>query len=171
MIIPRLETARLHLRAFTEADMDGMAALGADPEVSRFITIDGLPKDREHAWRTMTNLMGHWMLRGFGMWAVEEKVSGAFVGYVGPYYPETWPDKEIGWTISRAFWGKGYASEAARAALSYARDTLKWPRVIHVIHPDNLRSIAVAERLASRRVGEWERGGKLLHLYGQDLRG
>jgi RimJ/RimL family protein N-acetyltransferase len=170
MIIPRIETEHLILRAFCEADMDAMASMYADTEVPRFITPDGLPKDREYAWRTMTNLMGHWMLRGFGMWAVEEKASGRLAGYVGPYYPETWPDKEIGWTIARELWGKGYASEAARAALAYARDTLKWPRVIHVIDPANLRSVAVAERLGSKRVGAWERYGKPLHLYGQDLK-
>jgi RimJ/RimL family protein N-acetyltransferase len=167
--IPRIETARLRLREFVEGDIETMVKIAEDPEVSRFITLDGLPKDREHAWRTMTNLMGHWALRGYGMWAVEEKASGRFAGYAGPYFPETWPDKEIGWTIAKEFWGRGFATEAARMALEYARDTLKWPKVIHVIHPENWRSIAVAERIGSKRVGAWIRGGKQLHLYGQDL--
>ncbi len=168
--IPRIETSRLRLREFVESDIETMVKIAGDPEVSRFITLDGLPKDREHAWRTMTNLMGHWALRGYGMWAIEEKASGLFAGYVGPYFPETWPDKEIGWTIAKDFWGRGFATEAARMALEYARDTLKWPKVIHVIDPENWRSIAVAERIGSKRVGEWMRGGKQLHLYGQELR-
>ena len=170
MIVPRLETERLLLREFREHDLEAMVAIFADPDVARFIALDALPKDREYAWRTMSGLTGHWMLRGFGMWAVEEKASGRFAGYVGPYYPETWPEKEIGWTLAREFWGKGYASEAARTALAFARDELRWLKVIHVIDPANLRSIAVAAGLGSRRVGEWQRGAKLLHLYGQALR-
>lgn len=170
MNVPRIETERLLLREFRQSDLDSMALMFANEEVPRFITPDGLPKDREYAWRTMTYLTGHWIMRGFGMWALEERVSGRFVGYCGPYYPESWPEKEIGWTVAREFWGKGLASEAARAALGYARTTLKWPRVIHVIDPANTRSIAVAERIGSRRVGEWQRHGKPLLLYGQDLR-
>ncbi|MGE4063832.1 MAG: GNAT family N-acetyltransferase [Rhodospirillaceae bacterium] len=153
MMIPRLETERLILREFRESDIDDMAAIFADEEVPRFITQNGLPQDREYAWRVMTNLAGHWALRGFGMWALEDKAGGRVVGYSGPYFPETWPDREIGWTIGREHWGKGYASEAARRALGYARDALRWPRVIHVIDPANTRSIAVAERLGSKRVG------------------
>lgn len=167
--VPKLETARLRRREFRESDIDAMTALAVDPDVSRFITHDGKPKDREHAWRTMTNLMGHWALRGFGMWALEEKTTGAFIGYAGPYYPETWPAREIGWTIGRGYWGKGFATEAAGTALAHARDTLKWRRAIHVIHPDNHRSIAVATRIGSRREGEWLRGGTHLHIYGQDF--
>jgi RimJ/RimL family protein N-acetyltransferase len=170
MIIPRLETERLRLREFRESDIDAMATIFADEDVPRFITPNGQPQGREFAWRVMTNLTGHWTLRGFGMWALEEKATGRLVGYAGPNFPETWPGQEIGWTVGRDFWGKGYASEAARKALIYARDTLKWPRVIHVIDPANLRSIAVAERLGSKREGEWAWNGKPIHVYGQDLK-
>lgn len=170
MSIPRLATERLLLREFRESDLDAMAVLMANPEVTRFITADGNPKDREVAWRTMAGILGHWTLRGFGMWALEEKAGGAFVGYAGALYPEGWPEREIGWTLTQAQWGKGYAREAARAAMDFARDTLHWPRVIHVIHPDNVRSAAVAAHLGSRITGTWERNGHSLNLYGQDLR-
>jgi ribosomal-protein-alanine N-acetyltransferase len=117
----------------------------------------------------MAMLSGHWMLRGYGMWAVEVKESGVLAGYVGPFYPESWPDQEIGWTIAKPMWGHGYATEAAQAALTYARDTLKWPRVIHLIDPENVKSIAVAKRLGSQQDGEWVRNDKPLHIYAQSL--
>jgi RimJ/RimL family protein N-acetyltransferase len=117
----------------------------------------------------MATFRGHWDLRGYSMWALEDKASGRCVGWCGCWYPEGWPAPEIGWTLAKPHWGKGYAIEAARRALAFARDDLKWSRVIHVINPANARSIAVATRLGSRRVGEWQRGTVLLELFGQDL--
>jgi RimJ/RimL family protein N-acetyltransferase len=168
--VPELETERLHLRGFRLADIDAMEGLYADPDVAQFITFDGKAQNREYAWRMTCTFIGHWELRGYGFWAAEEKSSGRLIGYVGPYYPEGWPGQEIGWTIARDCWGQGYATEAARAGLDYARDVLRWPRVIHVIHPLNARSIAVAERIGSRRSGTWMREGKELLIYAQDLR-
>ena len=152
--IPRLETPRLILRALDPGDFEAFAAMMADPDVARYLTLDGKPQDRADAWRSFAFIAGHWQMRGFGMWAVEEKTTGRFVGRIGPNYPEGWPDREIGWTIAREFWGKGYASEAARAAMDYAFDTLGWRRAISLIHPDNARSVAVAQRLGERRLPE-----------------
>ena len=78
----------------------------------------------------------------------------AFVGQVGPWRPEGWPDLEVGWTLRSEFWGRGYATEAARAAVRYAFEELRAPRVISLITPANVRSIAVAERLGERLDGE-----------------
>ena len=112
----------------------------ADPEVARFITMDGKAQDRMDAWRTMAYGLGHWALRGFGMWAVVEKSSGKFIGRVGPNYPEGWPTTEIGWSLARESWGKGYATEAARVTMDYAFTVLRWARAISLIAPDNVRS-------------------------------
>ncbi len=109
---------------------------------------------REDAWRQLAMLVGHWKLRGFGMWAVEERETGAFVGRVGLHYPEGWPDREIAWALARSFWGRGYAAEAARAALAEAFDRLGWPRAISLIDPQNTRSVRLAERLGERFEGE-----------------
>jgi RimJ/RimL family protein N-acetyltransferase len=72
---------------------------------------------REDAWRQFAMLAGHWTLRGYGMWILEELSSGAFVGRVGLHFPEGWPDREVGWALARPYWGRGYALEAASAAL------------------------------------------------------
>ena len=95
-------------------------------------------------------LVGHWALRGYGMWAVQELESGAFIGRVGLHYPEGWPERELAWALARAYWGRGYAFEAATAALRIAFDTLGWSRAVSLIAPANLRSIRLAERLGER---------------------
>jgi RimJ/RimL family protein N-acetyltransferase len=99
----------------------------------------------------MAMLAGHWQLRGFGMWVVEERATGAFVGRVGLHYPEGWPDREVGWALARPFWGRGYATEAGRAAIEVAFGRLGWQRIISLIDPANVRSVRLAERLGERR--------------------
>lgn len=169
MSIPVHTTERLILRGFRESDVDAMTVIYSDPDVAQFITFDGKPQNREYAWRVMTNHTGHWGLRGYGMWGVEEKASGLLIGIVGPHFPETWPGQEVGWAIARSHWGRGYATEAARASIDYAARVLRWSHVIHVINPINVRSIAVAEKLGSRREGTWQRDEKELLIYGQDI--
>lgn len=147
--IPELATERLRLRAFRDSDLDALAAMCADPEVMRYLG-DGHTLDREDAWRQMAMLMGHWALRGFGNWAVEDRHTGAYVGRVGLHYPEGWPEREVGWVIARPHWGKGYATEAAHAVFDHVFGTLRWPRLISLIYRDNARSIRVAQRLGER---------------------
>lgn len=160
-----MKTERLLLRQFRHDDIDGYAAMCADADVMRYIG-EGKPLSREDAWRNMAMMAGHWTLRGYGMWAVEELSSGSLVGRVGLYYPEGWPGQEVGWMLARPHWGKGYAFEAARAAFAHAFDTLQWPRVISLIDPENRRSIALAERLGERLVGEVEIRGWRTLQYG-----
>lgn len=148
--IPTLTTERLRLRPFRQSDIDDYAALNADPEVMRYI---GATWDRGRSWRHLAFLIGHWQLGGSGMWAVEDRATGAFVGKIGFAEPEGWPGFELAWTLARRWWGYGYATEGARAALAYAFDTLKKDRVISLIRPENLASIRVAERLGERMQG------------------
>jgi RimJ/RimL family protein N-acetyltransferase len=147
--LPSLDTSRLRLRQPAESDFDGYAALCADGEVMRYVGDHGA-LSREDAWRQFAMLVGHWTLRGYGMWVVEELGSGAFVGRVGLHFPEGWPEPEVGWALARAYWGRGYALEAATAALRVAFDALGWQRAISLIAPLNLRSIRLAERLGER---------------------
>ena len=97
-MIPTLETERLRLRAFREDDLDAFAAIYADAEVMRFIG-DGNVADRDGTWRVMSLLLGHWQLRGYGIWAAEEKETGALVGRIGLWNPEGWPGLEVGWLL------------------------------------------------------------------------
>ncbi len=146
-----LETDRLILRMWREADFEAYADLCADPEVMRYL--GGKVFDRTEAWRHLASMIGHWYLRGYGIWAVEEKESGSLVGRIGCINPEGWPGFEVGWTLKREFWGKGYATEAARRALDYGFNELDKPHVISLIHPENRASIRVAERLGEALEG------------------
>jgi len=146
--VPHLATPRLLLREFRQDDLDAYAAMVADPQVMRFLA-DGRPLTRAEAWRQMAMFAGHWALRGFGVWAVEERATGAFAGRIGCFEPEGWPGFEVAYTLAPPFWGRGYAREGAAAALRYAREVLGRDRVISVIRPDNAASIRVATSLGA----------------------
>ena len=146
----QITTNRLLLREFRADDLEGYAAMCADPEVMRYLSPDAAVLSREDAWRQMAMFAGHWVLRGYGMWMVEERTTGRFVGRVGLHYPEGWPGQEVGWALARQFWGRGLAEEAARAAIQFAFERLGWSEIISLIHPENQRSIALALRLGEQ---------------------
>jgi RimJ/RimL family protein N-acetyltransferase len=143
-MIPSLETERTILRAPRPEDFEAYAAFRASPR-ARFI---GGAIGRGPAWRSYAAILGHWQLRGYGLFAVEEKATGAWIGHVGLWYPEDWLVNEIAWTIGSAgHEGRGFAAEAARAARAYAYKTVGWTDAFSVIDPENVRSAALAERL------------------------
>jgi RimJ/RimL family protein N-acetyltransferase len=145
---PRLTTERLLFRGFEPRDVEPYAAMMADPEVTRHLG-DGRPLPRAEAWRQLAMFAGHWALRGYGVWAVEERATGAFVGRIGCFEPEGWPALEVAYTLARAAWGRGYAREGAAAALAHARDVLGRAEVVSIIRPANAGSIAVARALGA----------------------
>jgi RimJ/RimL family protein N-acetyltransferase len=116
----------------------------------------------------MALLMGHWQLVGAGMWAVERRGSGVFVGMIGFAEPEGWPGFELAWALARRWWGHGYATEGARAALAYAFMALEKDRVISLIHPENRASIRVAERIGETLQGRIDLLGHERLCYGLD---
>ena len=160
-----LETERLTLRLFREADLDAYAEMSGDAEVMRYLG-NGQPMTRAEAWRSMAVMVGHWRLRGYGLWAVEERASGAMVGRIGCWNPEGWPGLEVGWTLRRRYWGRGFATEGARAALHYAFTRLGCRHVISLIRPANAASIRVAERLGERLEGRTEVNDHEAVVYG-----
>ena len=162
-----LETERLHLRMFDEADLDAYAAICADPDVMRYLG-DGKVLGRPEAWRQMAMILGHWQLRGFGLWAVQERATAALVGRIGFFQPEGWPGFELGWMLRRASWGRGYATEAAARALEHAFTAMGQHRVISLIRPGNLASIRVAERLGEALEGRTTLFGQEALVYGVD---
>lgn len=151
-MIPVLETERLLMREFRSSDLDEYAEMHGDRDVVKYL--DGKTLNREDSWRHMAMVLGHWSLRGFGMWAVVERDSGELVGRVGCWMPEGWPDLEVGWTLRRKFWGHGYATEAAFQATNYAFSVLKRERIISIIRPENTASAAVAHRLGEKPARE-----------------
>ena len=147
-MIPTLETARLTLRALSQDDFPALAEFYASDR-SKFV---GGPQRPDQAWRSLAGEIGHWTLRGYGRWAVEEKATGKFCGVVGLWNPEGWPEEEIGWDLMNGFEGKGYATEAAKAARDYAYGTLGWTTAISLVADGNDGSAGVAKRLGA----EWE---------------
>jgi RimJ/RimL family protein N-acetyltransferase len=166
--IPTLEAQRLRLRPLRQSDFEDYAALYADPEVLRYLASGPEPWDRGRAWRHLAFVRGHWELTGAGMWAVEHKETGAFLGVTGFAAPEGWPGFELAWTLARRWWGNGYATEGARAALAHAFTVLKKDRVISLIHPENRASIRVAERIGERLQGRILHLGREMLCYGLD---
>lgn len=144
---PVLETERLVLRVPRAEDFEGYAELLGDEEAARYI---GGASLRPAAWRRFLQMPGAWMVQGFAMFSVVDRQSGVWLGQAGPWQPEGWPGTEVGWAFRRVAWGKGYAHEAAVAAIDWAFANLGWTEVIHCIDPANARSRALAERLGSR---------------------
>jgi RimJ/RimL family protein N-acetyltransferase len=163
----RLETDRLILRTYRLSDFEDHNRLCADPDVMRYL-LGQKPLSRFEAWRHMAYIVGHWELLGYGYYAVEEKVTGRFVGRIGFTNPEGWPGFELGWTLAPEFQGKGFATEGAMFLLDYAFNEMGRDHVISVIHPDNKPSIRVAERLGEKLEGETQVGDMPMLIYGVD---
>lgn len=164
--IPQLETERLRLTALGDRHFEAYASMLADANSTRFVG-DGQPLDRMNAWRSMAMLLGHWALRGYGMWALERRDSGEFVGRVGLHHPEGWPDLELGWMLLPEHRRHGYATEAGRAALDFAFSNVKASRAISLIRVGNSASERVARRLGGRQATtiDFLGGATLVYIY------
>lgn len=161
--IPTITTERLVLRPWRQDDLDAYAAMCADPEVMRYL--GGHTLDRDGSWRNIALFMGHWALRGYGLWAVEHRLDATFVGRVGLWRPEGWLGLEVGWALARSQWGQGYATEAGRAAMDFAWSALGVDELISLIQPANQGSQRVAERLGLRVAGRHHLGSTELLVY------
>ncbi|RAP40859.1 GNAT family N-acetyltransferase [Rhodovulum viride] len=149
-VLPVLTTARLTLRGPEPRDFPVLRAFYASDR-SSFV---GGPKSPEGAWRQLATEIGHWALRGYGRWIVTERETGHTVGMVGLWNPEGWPEPEVAWDLFEGFEGKGYATEAARAARDHAYGALGWPTAISLVNRANTASARVAERLGAVYEGE-----------------
>ena len=159
----RVRTERLELRLFTPADHAPYARFCADPEVMRFIGT-GQASTPETTWRSMAGMLGHWALKGYGIWAVALR-DGPLVGHAGFIDLPGWPGFELAWLLGREHWGQGYAREAATAARDVAFGTLRRERVISLIRPQNAPSIKLAQALGAQREGSLALLGSAAELY------
>ena len=151
----RIETERLILRPLGPEDCEAHIAMMQDPLVAATLYPGGKAPPRPELWRQFAGYLGHWTMRGFGWFSVEEKASGAWLGRVGPWRPDGWPGLECGWTIASAHWGKGYAPEAAVAAIRWTFGQFPdLPRIISTIDPANAKSQAVAPKIGEEKTGE-----------------
>jgi RimJ/RimL family protein N-acetyltransferase len=151
--VPMIETERLRLRCNCVEDLGVSMGMWTDPGVMLFL--GAKPLTREEAWTRLLRHVGHWALLGFGFWAVEERATGQYVGTVGFMNAHrdiepSMDDPEIGWVLAGHAQGKGYATEAVRAAVAWGDQRFGPVRTVCLIHPDNRASMRVAEKVGYR---------------------
>ncbi|MCP9495019.1 MAG: GNAT family N-acetyltransferase [Pyrinomonadaceae bacterium MAG19_C2-C3] len=140
-----IETARLIIRRFAPADLDALATLRADEEVMRYIHT--VPQTRDVVQKRIETFGVQYVERGFAQWAVTDKETGVLLGWCGlAYLDDKPPNIEIGYGFGIPHWGKGYATEAARACLRYGFEELNVPKIAAVAMPENSASRHVMEK-------------------------
>ena len=152
MTPPTIATPRLRLRPWRDEDLPAFAAVNADPRVTEFLPG---PIDRDASDARAARIRDHFDRHGFGLWAVEVPGVADFVGFVGLSVPgfeaHFTPCVEVGWRLAHAHWGRGYATEAARAAIDFGFRRLALHEIVSFTVPDNRRSRAVMERIGMTR--------------------
>lgn len=164
MQIPTLNTERLTLRGFRADDLDSYASYCADARFMQFL-MTGQPISREDTWRNMASTLGHWALRGYGVFAVARRADGQLLGFSGLLNPLGWPGPEVCWALGPGHWGQGYATEAVRAVIPWAFQQVDTAQLISLIHPDNHPSIALAQRVGEHFREDIQFMGKTFHVY------
>jgi RimJ/RimL family protein N-acetyltransferase len=162
--VSQIHTERLILRRHRLGDLADSLAMWSDPDVTRFI--GGAPSTEQQVWFRLLNYAGHWALLNFGFWAVEEAASGRFIGELGfanfkrDIEPEMREPPEIGWAFTTHSRGKGFATEAVRAAVAWGDERFGAARTVCLIGPENIASIRVAEKCGYREFKRSEFNGK-----------
>lgn len=141
-----LKTQRLTLRKPDSRDIDSLI----DFYLSERSSMAGGHVPYPEAVTKAYAMLGHWEHRGYGLFAVTLIDDDVALGMVGPYFPPSRTETEIGWVLFEGAEGNGYATEAAKATINYARETLKWTDIVHYIDTNNSSSIAVAERVGAK---------------------
>lgn len=142
-VAPVLLTERLRLRMPQYEDFAHRLDFYADERS----VWEGGPFTSEQAWRIFASEVGQWPLMGFGPFSIEDRATGDYLGEVGIYQPEGYPEPELGWFVTRAAEGRGIAAEGARAVMVWARASFGWDHIDNYIDPGNARSIALGLRL------------------------
>lgn len=159
--IPVLETERLRLRAPKLSDLPRLTAFYAT-ERSRAV---GGPRTAMESYNSLASRIGHWVLRGYGLWHIQRHGDDAFLGWAGILDAPGWQEPELAWTVMDEAEGQGLAFEAARAARDHSARHLGLDGVISYIAPSNIRSRKLAERLGAQYESEGSVAGHPCHVY------
>jgi RimJ/RimL family protein N-acetyltransferase len=159
-----LQTSRLTLRQWRLDDFEPLAAFVADGEINRYRGA-GHAMDRPAAWGLLCEKIGQWTLRGYGSFAIEESATAKLMGWAGLWDPIDFPEPELAWALFPSAQGQGYATEAAERVMRWAAEVLRLPPLFSFVHPENLPSRRVAERLGARFEGETEFRGQPRLIY------
>lgn len=163
LVPEKIETKRLILRQFSNEDWKDIHHCYSNKEVTKYTFGHSLTESE--SWRVMAGMIGHWHLRGYGPYAIEEKKSKKVIGTAGFWYPNDWPELEIKWALSRQYWGKGYASEAARSVQKTALECFSKNSLISFIHSENSASIQLALAIKAVFEKQMEFRGGSWHVY------
>jgi len=154
-----IATERLDIRPLRSADLGSILDLYSDPDAMRWA--GGSTTDVDESEQRLQRLIDHQEAHGFSLWAVTERESGTVIGDCGLiHYAFKGPEVELGYRLKVPFWGKGYATEAARAVLAYGFEEVGLVRIVAVAHPENVASQRVLEKIGMRREGFAEYNGK-----------
>jgi ribosomal-protein-alanine N-acetyltransferase len=142
--MPSIETERLRLRIVCRNDLNDLAKLFADPDVVKYVG-DGKPASREEAAKAVESMIAHWQKHRFGRWIAADKSNGAFIGFGG--LRSLFGTPEVVYHLTKKHWGKGFATELARAALRFGFEERHFPRIVAITRPLNTASIHVMKKL------------------------
>jgi len=159
-----VKTERLVLEPWHIADWRAFRPIATDPEVMRYIT-GGIPWTDEQIQNFVNRQVDLYSERGFCRWKLVEASTGELIGFCGPGVWRDAPDPEIGWWLARHCWGRGLATEAARAALQDALERVRLEKLISIAMPDNTASIGIMKKLGFEFDAEFESDGITLVRY------
>ena len=150
------------MRSLQPSDLDALSAIWADSEVTRFLPSLGVPISRDNTEKSLKSFIEHWQQRGYGMWAIIENSSSQTIGYCGLRYLDELDEVEVLYGLDRAYWGRGIATKAAKAAIDYGFNVAKLDKIIGMALPDNLASKRVMEKASLK----YE---KQIHIFNLDV--
>ena len=165
---PLLTTGRTRLRSVCAGDFDALVAIHANPEVMRFLGVGparGRPRSPAETWGFMQNTLGQWPLRGYGLWAIEDRATGTLIGRAGILHPYDWPEPELAYTLDQPCWGRGLAVEVITVMRGWAFATQAFPRLVSFIDPENTASRRVAAKLGAVLDGRIELQGHVVERW------
>lgn len=159
-----LVTENLRLRPFTPNDVTAMVQILNGKDVLRYFP--GNPSlTREQVQRMIERLLAHWQEKGYGLWAVESQATGALLGRCGLQFIVETDEIEIDFILDRHYWGRGFATEAGRAAMEFGFRVLQLETIVGIVHPENIASQRVLEKLGMSFVTEAEYFGMACYKY------